>query len=428
MEKPQKPYPDFPLFAHATKRWAKKIKGKLVYFGPWDDPEGALAKFQASAKGNLPSSGHIVKESPEKPYRDFPLYAHKSGKWCVKIKGKSHYFGTWDDPEGALREFKEVEDDLRAGRVITRAGGATVRELCNRFLASKEKSVQSGELTQRSWDDYYNACGKIIKAFGKTIKIANLRPSDFEALRASLWEGQIKKDGTRKKKSPITVANDITRIRVVFKYAEKNRLTPTLIYFGESFEKPNAKAIRKAKLANGKKMFKDTEIRKMLEVASPQMKAMILLGVNCGFGNYDCALLTVEHIKDGKHDFPRPKTGVERGCPLWPETIEALGSLKWGEKHLFMTKYGKTWEPKSSYDNPISNETNKIMKKAGVYKPRRGFYALRYTFNSIGLRTGKKDAVKYIMGHTPSINDMTANYNQEAPPDRNSAKSEIPNY
>jgi hypothetical protein len=26
-------------------------------------------------------------------------------------------------------------------------------------------------------------------------------------------------------------------------------------------------------------------------------------------------------------------------------------------------------------------------------------------------------AVKYIMGHIPSINDMTANYNQEAPPD-----------
>ena len=43
--KPIKPYPDFPLFANATGRWAKKIRGKLVYFGPWENPDGALEKY-----------------------------------------------------------------------------------------------------------------------------------------------------------------------------------------------------------------------------------------------------------------------------------------------------------------------------------------------------------------------------------------------
>jgi hypothetical protein len=55
-------------------------------------------------------------DKPEKPSPDFPLYAHRNGCWAKKIRGKTYFFGVWKDPDGALENYLKRKDDLHAGR------------------------------------------------------------------------------------------------------------------------------------------------------------------------------------------------------------------------------------------------------------------------------------------------------------------------
>ena len=59
---------------------------------------------------------------PAKPHKDYPLYAHASGRWAKKVRGTTRYFGPWDDPEGALNKWLDQKDDLLAGREPTGHG------------------------------------------------------------------------------------------------------------------------------------------------------------------------------------------------------------------------------------------------------------------------------------------------------------------
>jgi integrase len=200
-------------------------------------------------------------------------------------------------------------------------------------------------------------------------------------------------------------------VRCVFKYAYDAGLVDRPMRFGPGFKRPSKKTLRLHRAQQGAKLFTADEIRKLLDAAPVHLRAMILLGINCAFGNSDCGHLPLSAVdlETGWIDFPRPKTGIGRRCHLWPETIEALkGTLASRpdpkkQEHrglVFVTIHGGVWYKDRLEGGPISQETGKLLKALGINgRKGLGFYTLRHTFRTVADESKDQPAVDFIMGH-----------------------------
>lgn len=95
------------------------------------------------------TANSTTREVERKPRPDFPLFPHETGRWAKKVRGKLNYFGkTTDDPKGeaALLKWLDEKDDLLAGRKPrAKTGGLTVGELMASPNASHVLPLQIGE-------------------------------------------------------------------------------------------------------------------------------------------------------------------------------------------------------------------------------------------------------------------------------------------
>ncbi len=320
-----------------------------------------------------------------------------------------------------------------------------MRDLCNRFLHSKRLKCDSGELSLRSYRDYRATTDLLIKHFGKARRVDDLRPDDFERLRHHL----------AKNFSVVTLGNVINRVRIVFRYAAENELTPRPVRFGQSFNRPSAKTLRKSRNDAGVKLFDRHELRTILDAlagkaikfdddevilnTSSGLRAMVLLGINCGFGNTDVASLprTAVNLNTGWIDFPRPKTGVPRRIPIWPETADALREAAdvradafdpEDDKLWFLTAQGRPWVRirqsetldgglKAVAIDALSQRFARILKHLRINgRSGRGFYTLRHCFETYAGASQDQVAIDSIMGHVD--NSMAAHYRHAIGDDR----------
>jgi integrase len=360
----------------------------------------------------------------KKPRPDFPLFPHQSGRWAKKVLGKFAYFGkVADDPQGktAIELWLAQRDDLLAGRKPRVPGEfVTVADLCNRFLSAKRLQLDTGDISARSWGDYYNTCEAVVSEFGRNRAAEDLRSDDFAALRKSL----------AKRNGPVRLGNEIQRVRSLLKWAFDSELIDKPVRTGPDFRKPKKHVIRKARVQKGAKMFEAEECRAILDAADPPLRAMAFLGLNCGLGNNDCGSLREYHLdlSSAWLDYPRPKTGIDRRCPLWPETVHALTAAiavrpsavdKTDANRVFLTAVGVPWTADSKLKEEggagprvdcVTQCFRSILDRLKLHRPGLGFYALRHTFETVAGGLADQVAVDSIMGHADQ--SMAAHYRE----------------
>ncbi len=374
------------------------------------------------------------KSKPDKPYPEFPLFAHANGQWAKKIAGVMRYFGPWEDHECALGRYLSDRDELKAGvvprsRVEAMKDVATVQYLCNRFLSAQNAKVGRGEVSVRSFGDYLPVCKMVVEFFGEKKLAAGMTPADFAAFRRSFprdWSLQYQ-------------ANIIQRVRTVFAFGVSEDLLSELPKFGSEFQKPSSLEIRKKRQAKALKdgtldLTKD-EIHELIASSTvPFLKPCILLGINAGFGNTDCSELTIKvvDLKTGWLDFPRPKTGIPRRVKLWPETVAAL--LEYQEHRVdpfdpedahryFLSTHGRplVWnrvtngskesgQKRYNMTNNLTASFLKLQKRTKLDREGVGFYSLRRTFATISSSAKDPVASDLVMGHLDR--SMAARYRQ----------------
>lgn len=194
-------------------------------------------------------------------------------------------------------------------------------------------------------------------------------------------------------------------MKALFHWARKNDLLVNI---------PNIDAVSRGKIVHQEKFAFDREqINKLLSAADAKMRAMIWLGLNCGFGCTDCSGLkwTDLNLVDARVKLPRRKTGILRDLPLWPETVEALEKIPRTGKLVFYTSRGNPYLQtilktdgngygKYTTLNTITTQFSRLIKKSGLDVPKgTGFYALRRTAATIAARSGDPFAVQRLLGH-----------------------------
>jgi len=422
-----------------------------------------VAKSTTSSRRGKPAK-------PGKPYADFPLFAHDSGRWARKFKGSFRYYGYWARREGGqLVRVPDVDASASAAKLehdrcwpwhslgldapdpaVTPEAAAddtrwTMADLCNKFLEEKHSLAEGGERSMHTVAEYIRTTDRLIEKFKPETIVDDLTPIDFAALRRDF----------AKDCNAVTLRSKIRRARVVFSWGAKNGRAGEMrpANFGTGFDIPAQATLTRVRNEAGERMFEAAELRLILNYLDGQevivasetvkgardvvMRAAVLLACNCAFGPTDLSLLpqSALNLDTGWVKYARQKTQVMRRIPLWAETVQALRLAivqrpapadPVDEDLVFLTargtRYVRVQESKKKLGrfvtiNAIARRFDLILAALKLNGQKgRGLYTARHVFETIAGESQDQVAVNAVMGHSDGT--QAGNYRQRISDER----------
>jgi len=339
-----------------------------------------------------------------------PISYHKYTKqYYITRSGRRIYLGS--DKNQALTKYHQLGLGVEpVQRELAPPVNITAKNLANRFLVAQQANWRNPKATLKCYKDWL---GRFIKDHPQ------LRIADFTVEKFAAWKLSLKE----RDYSPESINHYLGAVRAMFIFAEETGILE---------KAPKLKRVRNdAKPKAGSKekpLYTPDDLQKLLEKADPQMKAMIMLALNCGFGPKDIRDLTWSHFHGERVTLPRTKTGVCQTYLLWRETRVLLAEIQqeraklivrmakrgvqhYDNGHVFMTRFWKPWNK-----DAVAEQFRKLCKKAGI--PCYGFYRLRHCASTAMSLVATPHVHRKFMRHSQLQQQVTYTHTPDAEVDK----------
>jgi len=268
-----------------------------------------------------------------------------------------------------------------------RGGPLYLREGLELAIADKERRTKKRQYGLRKAND------QLIRCCGGDRPIKGIGPAEFSRFMTLLEREYV----------PSTIGWCVANVKAEFRWLWNDAHIDELPRYGNRFQRPSIKKVRlhkeDKKKTHGDRFYSAEEIRGLIDACETRLqRCIVLLGINMGFGQADCAALEFNDLdlQHGWLDGFRPKAGmIARGGKLWDATVDALRD------------YIEHERPPSSSPKVFAGMDAKqigrrfapLPERAGCKRVGMSVYGLRHSFETLAGASKDQRAVDHIMGH-----------------------------